>query len=61
MSVGKICDNDNSVLLTKTKATVKDCKGKVICVFERNGNGLYLYRFRLRAPSTHFHGQGARR
>ena len=39
----------------------EDKNGKIVCTFERNGEGLYLYKFKLRAPTPYFHGQGGAR
>ena len=50
MSVGKICDNDNSVTFDKTKATVTSSDGTVMCVFTRQPGGLYTAKLRLTSP-----------
>ena len=50
MSVGKICDNDNEVRFTKTRAVVLDSHGAEICVFTRQPGGLYTAKLKLRSP-----------
>jgi hypothetical protein len=50
MSVGKICDNDNEVRFTKTRAVVLDSRGAEICVFTRQPGGLYTAKLKLRSP-----------
>jgi hypothetical protein len=59
MSVGKICDNGMQVTFDDDKAEVRDKKdGSLLCVFERKPGGLYLCKFRLKAPSPGFARQG---
>ena len=41
MSIGRICDNGNSVLFTKERGVVKSPSGKEICTFDRD-KGLYI-------------------
>jgi hypothetical protein len=50
MSVGRICDNGNSVTFTHDKAIVRGRDGNDICVFTRNGGGLYTAKLKLTAP-----------
>ena len=50
MSVGKICDNNNTVIFNKTRATVLGEDGVEICVFERQPGGLYTAKLRLTSP-----------
>ena len=59
MSIGKICDQGHTVTFSKTKAIVRSAAGKIICTFIRD-RGLYLLKFRLKAPRP-FHGQGVSR
>jgi hypothetical protein len=55
MSVGKICDNGMQVTFDHDRAVVRDRKdGSELCVFERKAGGLYLCKFRLKAPSPGF-------
>jgi hypothetical protein len=58
MSVGKICDNGMRVTFDEKKAVVSDSNGAEICVFERKPGGLYIAKFRLKAPSPGFTRQG---
>ena len=51
MSVGRICDNDNEVTFSKTKAVVRDKDGQDVCTFQRQPGGLYTARLKLKAPS----------
>ena len=50
MSVSQICDNVHTVVFDKEKGVVRDDKENE-CVFRRVG-GLYLGKFRLKAPFT---------
>ena len=50
MSVGRICDNDNTVTFDKTNATVTGSDGTVLCVFTRQPGGLYTAKLRLTSP-----------
>ena len=50
MSVGRICDNNNSVAFNKQRATVLGEDGAEICVFERSAGGLYTARLKLTSP-----------
>ena len=50
MSVGRICDNDNTVTFDKTSATVMGADGTVLCVFTRQPGGLYTAKLRLTSP-----------
>ena len=50
MSVGRICDNDNTVTFDKTSATVTGADGTVLCVFTRQPGGLYTAKLRLTSP-----------
>ena len=58
MSVGKMCDNGLTVTFDDKKAVVRDAKGMEVCVFERQPGGLYLGKFKLKAPSPGFPRQG---
>ena len=59
MSVGKICDNGMEILLNEERAVVRDKRdGSELCVFERKPGGLYIGKFRLKAPSPGFARQG---
>jgi hypothetical protein len=58
MSVGKMCDNGLSVHFDDKKAVVNDAQGQQVCMFERQPGGLYLGKFRLKAPSPGFTRQG---
>ena len=49
MSVSKVCDGGLTAHFDDKRAVVKDSKGKVVCVFRRQG-GLYVCKMRLRAP-----------
>ena len=53
-SVGRICDNDNSVIFDKEKAVVKGSDGAEICVFARQPGGLHTAKLKLTSP---FHRQ----
>ena len=50
MSVGRICDEDHTVIFDKQKAVVKSKSGVVLCVFERRNGGLYTAKMVLKAP-----------
>ena len=50
MSVGRICDNDNEVTFSKTKAVVRDKEGHDVCTFQRQPSGLYTAKIKLKAP-----------
>ena len=50
MSVGRICDNDNSVVFDKERAVVKGSDGAEICVFTRSPGGLYTAKLKLTSP-----------
>ena len=50
MSVGRICDNNNTVVFNKTRATVIGEDGAEVCVFERQPGGLYTAKLRLTSP-----------
>ena len=55
MSVGKICDNGMEILFDEKRAVVRDkSDGSELCVFERKPGGLYIGKFRLKAPSPGF-------
>ena len=59
MSVGKTCDNGMEILFTEERAVVRDKRdGSELCVFERKPGGLYIWKFRLKAPSPGFARQG---
>ena len=59
MSVGKICDNGMEILFTDQRAVVRDkSDGTELCAFERKPGGLYIGKFRLKAPSPGFTRQG---
>ena len=58
MSVRKICDNGMKVTFDDKKAVVSDANGVEICMFERKPGGLYIAKFRLKAPSPGFARQG---
>ena len=61
MSVGKICDNGMEILFNDQRAVVRDkSDGTELCVFERKPGGLYIGKFRLKAPSPGFTRQGQR-
>ena len=49
MSVSRICDGGMTALFDDKKAVVRDSKGKIVCVFKRQG-GLYVCRMKLKAP-----------
>ena len=51
MSVGRICDNENEVVVSKTRAVVRDIEGLVICTFHRQPGGLYTAKLEFKAPS----------
>ena len=49
-SVSKICDRGNNTMtFDKEKAVVRHSKGKIICVFKRQGN-LYVAQMKVRNP-----------
>ena len=50
MSVGRICDNDNSVTFDKEKAVVSGSDGAVLAVFTRQPGGLYTAQLKLTSP-----------
>ena len=50
MSVGRICDNDNSVTFDKEKAVVTGNDGVVLAVFTRQPGGLYTAKLKLTSP-----------
>ena len=50
MSVGRICDNDNSVTFDKEKAVVAGADGTVLAVFTRQPGGLYTAKLKLTSP-----------
>ena len=50
MSVGRICDNDNSVVFNKTRAVVLGPDNAEICVFTRQPGGLYTAKLKLTSP-----------
>ena len=50
MSVGRICDNDNSVTFDKEKAVVHGSDGAVLCIFTRHPGGLYTAKLKLTSP-----------
>ena len=50
MSVGRICNNGNSVTFTHDKAVVRSKEGAEIGVCTRNGRGLYTAELKLTAP-----------
>ena len=59
MSVGKICDSGMEILFNDQRAVVRDkSDGTELCVFERKPGGLYIGKFRLKAPSPGFTRQG---
>ena len=47
MSIGRICDNGNEVLITKERGVVTSKTGKAIATFERD-KGLYVATLRAR-------------
>ena len=51
MSVGKICDEGLTVVFQKNAATVFDKDKNPVCLFERQGGGLYIARLSLKAAS----------
>ena len=49
-SVSRICDHGNNTMtFDKTKAVVRNPKGKVLMVFKRKGN-LYIAQMKVRNP-----------
>jgi hypothetical protein len=59
MSVGKICDNGMEILFDDKRAVIRDkSDGSELCVFERKPGGLYIGKFRLKAPSPDFIRRG---
>ena len=54
MSVGKICDEDLTVVFQKRAATIFDKEKNVVCIFERSPGGLYVAKLRLKAPASGF-------
>ena len=58
-SVSKICDRvNNTMAFDKEKAVVRNPKGKIICVFKRQGN-LYTAQMKVRNPkASGFGGPG---
>jgi len=58
MSVGRICDHGMKVAFDAQRAVVTDDKVSELCVFERKPGGLYIAKFRLKAPSPGFTRQG---
>ena len=50
MSVGRICDNENSVTFDKEKAVVTGSDGVVLAVFNRQPGGLYTAKLKLTSP-----------
>ena len=59
LSVSKICDKArDTVTFDAKRAVVRDATGRIVCVFQRNGN-LYIGRMKVRNPShPSFGGQG---
>ena len=49
MSVGKIADEGFKVVFDDKKAEIIDKNGKVVCVFPRRTNGLYIAKVILKA------------
>ena len=47
MSVSKICDGGMTATFDRHKAVVRDERGKIVCVFRRQG-GLYVCKMKLR-------------
>ena len=58
-SVSEICDRGNNTMtFDKHKAVVRNSKGKVICIFKRQGN-LYVAQMKIRNPKhSGFGGPG---
>ena len=56
MSVGKICDEGHSVTFSAVMAVVHAKDGSELCRFQRNANGLYVAKLKLRSPAG-FGGQ----
>ena len=52
MSVGKICDNGMKIEFDDKQAVIRDRDGVQVCIFERQPGGLYLAKFRLKAPKS---------
>ena len=50
MSEGKICDKELKAAFYAKTASVRDKTGREICRFERQPNGLYVAKLKLRAP-----------
>ena len=49
-SVSKICDRGNNTMtFDKEKAVVRNPRGKILCVFKRQGN-LYIAQMKVRNP-----------
>ena len=51
MSVGRICDEGHSINFDAVMAVVTSKDGSEICRFDRNSNGLYIAKLKLRSPA----------
>ena len=50
MSVGRICDEGHSVTFNNVMAVVHAADGTELAKFQRNHNGLYIAKLKLRSP-----------
>ena len=59
LSVSKVCDKgQHTVTFDAKRAIVRDCKGRIVCMFHREGN-LYIGRMKIKNPAhPSFGGQG---
>ena len=58
-SVRKVPDNGMEILFDEKRAVIRDKgDGSELCVFERKPGGLYIGKFRLKAPSPDFIRRG---
>ena len=56
MSVGRICDEGHTITFNAVTAVVHGQDGSELCRFQRNANGLYVAKLKLRSPAG-FGGQ----
>ena len=50
MSVGRICDQGHDIKFNSKMATVHSVDGSELCRFQRQSNGLYVAKLKLRNP-----------
>ena len=50
MSVGRICDEGHTVTFNNVMAVVHTADGAELAKFQRNHNGLYIAKLKLRSP-----------